>query len=208
MIVLALAGMPLFADSAAMVGEPTDRFAGTWKLIVLALGEDEFAIINVDAKDGKPAASVVNIQKMMLGDANVEQVAIQGDSLVIALRGAAGLNRFKGTLAREGSQAGKILGSFSFRDEVYPARLERTESQRVAELKPSAIIQEYFTAVRERDPKSKVQKLRDAARKHEGNPTNYFFYGELLAAAEAGGLAANEVDAAIKALLEDAKPYG
>ena len=131
MIVLALAGMPLFADSAAMVGEPTDRFAGTWKLIVLALGEDEFAIINVDAKDGKPAASVVNIQKMMLGDANVEQVAIQGDSLVIALRGAAGLNRFKGTLAREGSQAGKILGSFSFRDEVYPARLERTESQRV-----------------------------------------------------------------------------
>ena len=207
-IVLALAGMPLFAGSAAMVGEPTDRFAGTWKLIVLALGEDEFAIINVDEKDGKPAASVVNIQKMMLGDANVEQVAIQGDSLVIALRGAAGLNRFQGTLAREGSQAGKILGSFSFRGEVYPARLERTESQRVAELKPSAIIQEYFTAVRERDPKSKVQKLRDAARKHEGNPTNYFFYGELLAAAEAGGLAANEVDAAIKALLEDAKPYG
>ena len=207
-IVLALAGMPLFAGSAAMVGEPTDRFAGTWKLIVLALGEDEFAIINVDAKDGKPAASVVNIQKMMLGDANVEQVAIQGDALVIALRGAAGLNRFQGTLARGGSQAGKILGSFSFRGEVYPARLERTESQRVAKLKPSAIIQEYFTAVRERDPKSKVQKLRDAARKHEGNPTNYFFYGELLAAAEAGGLAANEVDAAIKALLEDAKPYG
>ncbi|MGZ3415337.1 MAG: hypothetical protein ACXWNX_17730 [Isosphaeraceae bacterium] len=101
-IVLALAGMPLFAGSAAMVGEPTDRFAGTWKLIVLALGEDEFAIINVDAKDGKPAASVVNIQKMMLGDANVEQVAIQGDALVIALRGAAGLNRFQGTLARGG----------------------------------------------------------------------------------------------------------
>ncbi len=48
------------------------------------LDEDEFAIINVDEKDGKPAASVVNIQKMMLGDANVEQVAIQGDSLVIA----------------------------------------------------------------------------------------------------------------------------
>ncbi len=177
-IVPALAGMPLFAGSAAMAGEQTDKFAGTWKLIVLALGEDEFAIINVDAKNGKPAASVVNIQKMMLGDANVEQVAIQGDSLVIALRGAAGLNRFQGTLARDGSQAGKILGSFSFRGEVYPARLERTESQRVAELEPSAIIQEYFTAVRERDPKSKVRKLQDAARKHEGNPTNYFFYGE------------------------------
>jgi len=191
-----------------MADEQTARFAATWKLIVLALGEDEHAIINVNEKDGKPVASVVNSQKMMLGDASVEQVAIQGDSLVITLRGAAGLNRFQGTLATEGSQAGKILGSFSFRGEVYPARLERTESQKVADLKPSAIIQEYFTAVRERDPKSKVQKLRDAAKKHEGNPTNYLFYGELLAVAEAGGLAANEVEAAIKALLEDAKPYG
>jgi hypothetical protein len=207
-IVLIIAGMPRLAGSAAMAGEQTARFAGTWKLIVLALGEDEHAIINVNEKDGKPAASVVDSQKMMLGHASVEQVAIQGDSLVITLRGAAGLNRFQGTLAREGSEAGKILGSFSFRGEVYPARLERTESQKVADLKPSAIIQEYFTAVRERDPKSKVQKLRDAAKKHEGNPTNYFFYGELLAVAEAGGLAANEVEAAIKALLEDAKPYG
>ena len=85
-IALALAGTPLCAGSAAMAGEQTDRFAGTWKLNVLAFGEDEFAIINVDEKDGKPAASVVNIQKMLLGDANVEQVAIQGDSLVIALR--------------------------------------------------------------------------------------------------------------------------
>ncbi len=31
-IVPARAGMPLFAGSAAMVGEPTDRFAGTWSL--------------------------------------------------------------------------------------------------------------------------------------------------------------------------------
>jgi hypothetical protein len=207
-IVLIIAGMPLFAGSAALADEQTARFTGTWNLIVLALGEDEYAIININEKDGKPAASVVNSQKTMLGDASVEQVAIQGASLMITLRGAAGLNRFQGTLAKEGSLAGKILGSFSFRGEVYPARLERTESQKVADLKPSAIIQEYFTAVRERDPKSKVQKLRDVARKHEGNPTNYFFYEELLAAAEAGGLAANEVDATIKALLEDAKPYG
>src|SRR5271165_4838652 len=97
-LVLSIAALQLRSGSAAMAGEQTDRFAGTWKLIVLALGEDEFAIINVNEKDEKPAASVVDSQKMMLGDANVEQVAIQGDSLVIALRGAAGLNRFQGTL--------------------------------------------------------------------------------------------------------------
>jgi len=87
-IVLIIAGVSRLAGSAAMADEQTARFAATWKLIVLALGEDEHAIINVNEKDGKPAASVVNSQKMMLGDASVEQVAIQGDSLVITLRGA------------------------------------------------------------------------------------------------------------------------
>ncbi len=207
-IVLIFAGMPLCTGSATRADEQGTRFAGTWKLIVLALGEDEYAVINFNEKDARPGAAVVSSQKMMLGDARVEQVAIQGDLLVITLRGTAGLNRFQGALAGEGSQAGKILGSFSFHGEVYPARLERTESQKVADLKPSAIIQEYFAAVRERDPISKVQKLREAARKHEHNPTNYLFHGELLAAAEAGGLAASEVEAAIKAMLDDARPYG
>ena len=57
-------------------------------------------------------------------------------------------------------------------------------------------------------PQPRCAKLRDAARKHHGNPTNYLFYEGLLAAAEAGGLDVNEVDAAIKAWLDDAKPYG
>ncbi len=70
-IVLIIAGMPLCAASAARADEQTARFDGTWKLIVLALGEDEYAIININDKDGKPAASVVNSQKMMLGDASV-----------------------------------------------------------------------------------------------------------------------------------------
>ena len=78
-------------------------------------------------KDGKPAASVVASQKTMLGDASVEQMTIQGDSLEIDLKGAAGLNRFQGTLNREGLRPVEILGSFSFRGEVYPARLERSQ---------------------------------------------------------------------------------
>jgi hypothetical protein len=207
-IVLTITGMPLFGTLAAMADGPGSRLAGTWKLIVLALGEDEYAIINIDEKDGKPEASVASTQRTVLGDARVDQIAIREDSLVIALRGAAGLNRFQGTLAGESSHAGKILGSFSLRGEIYPARLERTESHTVADLRPSAIIQEYFTAVRERDPKAKVQKLRDAAKRHEGSPTSYLFYKDLLGAAEEGGLAANEVDAAARAWLKEAEPYG
>jgi hypothetical protein len=207
-LVLIIANFQFFAGFPAMAGEPTAKLTGTWKLIVLAFGEDEFAIIDVIEKDGKHAASVAVSQRTILGDASVEQFAIQGDSLEILLRGAAGLNKFQGTLPREGSQAGRILGSFSFRGDLHPARLERTENHRLSGLKQSELAQEYFTAARERDPKTKVRKLLDAARKHHGSPTNYLFYGELLAAAEAGGLDANEVDSAIKACLEEATPYG
>ena len=207
-LVLLIAGIQLQAGSAALAGEPTAKLTGTWKLIVLAFGDDEFAIISINDKDGKPAASVVVSQKMVLADASVERVATQGHALEIVLRGAAGLNRFRGTLVVEGSQAGKILGSFLFRGVIYPARLERTESQRLADLKPSAIIQDYSNVARERDPKKKMQSLRDLTKKHQGNPTNYLFYGELLAAAEAGGLDAAEVNASLEAWLEDARPYG
>jgi len=207
-LALALAGLSHCAGSAAIAGEPAANLTGTWKLIVLAFGEDEFAIIDVHEKDRKPTASVVVSLRVQLGDASVEHVAIQGDSLEIALRGPTGLNRFQGTLARAGAQAGRILGNFSFRGEVYPARLDRTENHQLAGRQQSAITQEFGTAAREQDPKTKVQKLRDATKKHQGSPTNYLFYGELLATAEAGGLDANEVDAVLKAWLEDAKPYG
>ena len=64
------------------------------------------------------------------GDLKVDQITIDGDSLTIVLEGPAGANRFQGKLAKEGPDAGKILGTFTFRGDIYPARLERTESKR------------------------------------------------------------------------------
>ena len=63
-LVLIVAGCeaPEGITVGAAVDPPAAGLTGTWKLIVLALGEDEFAIINVQEKDGKPAASVVAIQ--------------------------------------------------------------------------------------------------------------------------------------------------
>ena len=46
-LALIIAGLQLCAGSAATVDEPPAKLTGTWKLIVLAFGEDEFAIINV-----------------------------------------------------------------------------------------------------------------------------------------------------------------
>ena len=207
-LLLILAGLQTVSIFAAMADEPTTKLTGSWKLVVLAFGEDEFAIIDVVEKDGRPSGSVAVCQRTILGDASIEDLAIRGDTLEINLRGAAGANTFLGTLAREGAQAGRFLGTFSLRGEVYPARLEQTNNHRLASLEPSAISKDFFAAAQEQDPKTKVQKLRDAAKKYESDPTSYLFYGELLAAAEAGGLDAGEVDAAIKTNLAGAKPYG
>jgi len=210
-LVLAGTMMSLIWVAWACAQEPDVGLAGTWKLVVLAFGNDEFAIIKIDQKDGKTAATVPSVQKMVLGNASAikaDQVMIKDGSVSILLDGPMGANKFQGTLANEGPEAGKILGSFTFRGEIYPARLERTEAKNVAEMKPSPLIQEFFAAAQDRDPKSKVQKLRSSVKKQGGSPTSYLFYAELLATAEAGGLGADEVAALTTAWLKDAAPYG
>ena len=118
----------------ASAQEPAAGLAGTWKLVVLAYGNDEFAIIKIDQNDGKAVATVPSVQRMVLGNAGAlkaDQVTIKGDSLTILLDGPMGANKFQGTLAKEGPDAGKVLGTFTFRGDVHPARLERTEAQKV-----------------------------------------------------------------------------
>jgi hypothetical protein len=212
-IALVLAGTQLYrARGFAILADDVDKgVAGNWKLVVLAFGEDEFAIVKIEPNDGKPTGSVVTAQKMVLGDRRtlkVDEVAVQGGSVRITLKGPSGTIPFQGQLVREGRDSGKILGTFHFRGEIYPARLQRTDSQVIADLKPSPLIQEYFQASQDHDPKSKVKKLREAVKKHGSNPTNYLFYGDLLAAAESAGLEASEVGSLAEAWLKAAEPYG
>ena len=210
-LVLAGTMMPLVWAASASAQEPAVGLAGTWKLVVLAFGNDEFALIKIDQKDGNTVATVPSVQKMVLGNAGsikADQVTVKDGSVTVLLEGAAGANKFQGTLAKEGPDAGKVLGTFTFRGEIYPARLERTEAQKVAEMKPSPLIQEFFAAAQDHDPKSKVKKLRDSVKKHEGSPTSYLFYAELLGTAEAGGLGAEEVEGLTTVWLKDAVPYG
>jgi hypothetical protein len=212
-LVLASTTMSLLFTAVVTAQEPAIGLAGTWKLVVLAFGTDEFAIIKIDESGGKAVATVPSVQKMVLGNdgsVKADQVTIQGDALTILLDGPAGANAFRGTLVKEGPDAGKVLGTFKFRGETHPARLERTESPKVAEMKQNAnpLIQEFIAAAQDRDPKSKVQKLRDSLKKHVGSPTNYLFYGELLGTASAAGLGAEEVTGITSAWLKDSALYG
>ena len=121
-----------------------------WKLVVLAFGEDEFAVIRVDRNDGKDRAFVVNTQASVLGLAdnlNVESLVNEGGTVGFTLKGASGSSRFRGKLASQGPSAGQVLGKFHLRNEIFPARFERTRIARVADRRPSPLIRS-FTASR------------------------------------------------------------
>ncbi|MGC8644207.1 MAG: hypothetical protein ACP5XB_30475 [Isosphaeraceae bacterium] len=185
---LAVMAAPSGGGMTARAAEPAASLEGTWKLVVLAFGEDEFAIIKVEQRDGKSAASVVSAQNMVVGkadDLKIDPIAIDGNSLWFDLKTPDSSHRFQGNPAESGPATGQILGAFNFRGDNHPARLQRTESTKVADLQPGPMFQEYVSAAREKDAHVKGEKPRESIRKHAGNPTSYLFYTELLNSAAA-----------------------
>ena len=151
------AGLPLCAGSAAIV-----RRAGSRARRNLETGRPGVRGRRIrhhqDRPDRRKAVALCrSVQKVMLGNAGlkVDHVALKGDSWSSSSR-SRGPNTFQGTLAKDGPDAGKVLGTFTFRGEIYPARLDRTEAQKVAEMKPSPLVQEFFAAAQDHDPKSKA----------------------------------------------------
>ena len=59
-----------------------------------------------------------------------------------------------------------------------------------------------------RIPSPRSRSCKKAFKKYAGNPTNYLFYTEILATAEAAGLTADEVGELIKSWQAEAEPYG
>jgi hypothetical protein len=208
----ALAMALLFVGIIICITRPLtadDRKAGeSWKLVVLAFGDDEFALLKLDSKDGKSSATVVDAQQMLLGKPHVKNVEGKGDNFTITLSSPGGDTVFQGTRAAEGPKAGTFLGTYTFRGELYPARLEKTTNEKVGELKQSPLVAKYVAAIRETDPKSKIKKLEEAIKDNHGAPNNQLLYGALLGAAEAAGLDATKVGDLIKQWSEEAKPFG
>jgi hypothetical protein len=197
--------------SAVRADGASDDLAGVWKLVVLAFGDDEYAVIRIDRDAGKDRAFVMNAQTSVLGLADnlaVESLVIEGGSMSFALRGPSGESRFQGKLADAGPAAGKIQGSFLYRNEVYPARLERAGDGRLADRRTSPLIRTLTASAQNPDPAAKIAGLRQGLRRYKGNPTNYLFYGEILATAAAAEMPAEEVGALVDEMIKEARPYG
>ena len=201
----------LAGGSAAEAGEPGANLSGTWKLVVMAFGDDEYAAIRIDRKDGKDRAFVLNAQASVLGLAdnlNVESLATDAGTISFTLKGPSSSSQFQGKLAGDGPSAGQFLGTFHIRNEIFPARLERTQEARLADRRPSPLIRSFAAAARNPDPVAKVDGLRQALRRYKGNPTNYLYYGEILGTAAAAEMPVEEVKGLIDEMIKDAEPHG
>ncbi len=208
-----LATTLLLLAACASVARPAraddGAFDGNWKLVVLAIGNDEFAIVKLTDKDGKTAAAMVDSQRT-LGLNDVKSAERKDGVVTLAITGPAGETTFKGTLAKEGPDAGQFLGMASFRGSTYPARLESTKDAKVAAFRQgqNPLRVEFLEIMRAKDPKSKTKKLEEAIDSNHRAPSSALFYTELLSSAEAASLDAEKVASVIKKWSDEARPYG
>jgi hypothetical protein len=205
---IALLVIGISACSLAPARADDAKLDGNWKLVVLAFGDDDFAVVKLSTENGKTAATVVDAQERILGRPTIKQVENKGNALKITLNGTAGDTSFEGKVAPDGVSAGKIFGICNFRDTVYPARLEKTSEAKVGAMKRSPLIAKLMPAANDPDPKSKVKKLVELITENHGAPNSQLMYGEVLRAAEKAGLDEQKVGDLIKQWSDEATPYG
>ena len=183
--------------------------AGKWKLVVLAYGDDEFLLVNVTDKDGKPAAEVVHVQEKLpfLKGATIKSLETDGDQVHLVLAAGSGDVELRGKLVKEGPEAGRVLGSFSFSGNTFPARLEKTDAEKVAELAANPLRQKMFTATQEPDPKTRLSKLEALIAETPG-PCVQMIYNTMLRGVGQAETPEAQVREHVKAWLAGAEPYG
>ncbi len=179
---------------------------GKWKLIVLAFGEDEFAIFDVKAEGDNLTATVPSAQEF-LGEPEVESIEVKDGTLIGRLKTASGAASFTGK-APENEQNGPILGTFMFRDQAYPARLESTTSEKVGAISGGQLVTKLLPLRRLEDPTERYAKMKALIEENPDSPTNSMVYTYLLEAAEGATIPEAEVRGLVDRWVKTLEPYG
>src|SRR3954453_11588659 len=156
----------MLAGSFLMLGGPSSRpmlaapagasdLDGTWKLVVLPYGDDEFLVFEIKADGGKLAGPVVSAQTM-LGPVKAAEGTAEGDRVAVRFPSQGDAMEFRGTL----DQGTKARGTLKYRGTSYPARIEKTDARKVAPLQPSPTRQKLAEAQKTTGPKERVAKIR------------------------------------------------
>jgi len=188
----------------AITGAAPPDLAGKWKLVVLPFANDEFLIVELKASDGALSGKTVSTQAM-LGERKAEG-KIEGDAVTLDFPGSGAALSFRGKVGPDG----KAIGLVTYGTGKHPARLEKTDAEKVVPLaSSSAAVRDKLTvANREADPKAKAAKLLALIHENAGQPYNAGAYAALLGVAEKAGLSEAEVRKHIESWTSDAAPYG
>lgn len=193
----------LIGPSQAGASETT----GIWKLVVMALGADELAIVDLHRKDGQPEGVLVSGRERLLDKAKVSNVKLEDGRTSFKLAGGLTMT-FDGVLSSDGPNAGKVLGTVDLGNAIYPARLEKTIEEKLGPARAGALDQDYLSARNDRDAKSAIAKFKKLIEKNEHSPVCYAFYDGILQKAGAAELPVAEVDSLLADWRREAVPYG
>jgi hypothetical protein len=194
--------------SRPIQASPADAPAvdGTWKMVLYAPAEIEFAIINVKAADGKLAGSLVEANQA-IGPVRVVEVAAEGSKLDVNFVGEGEPTTFRGLLVEDGKKA---KGSIRFRGGIYQARVEKTSANALSKEPPAqpAQAQKLAQAQTTKDLKERVAKILGLIDEDPDGPATAQAYTQALGLAEAAGLSAEEVGKLVGKWGDEAKAYG
>jgi hypothetical protein len=178
---------------------------GKWKLIFLVQDLD-LLILDV-AADGDAFKATVVDSFPQIGKVEMKHFTSKSGVVTLAFQSAVDEIRFKGTPVTEGDDAGAVLGVVWLRGNPLPARLEKTEVDKVDPPKASPVQQKLFGAMQTKDPHEKVKKLEELIQESPGAAA-FQAYTALFQSAEAGGLSEDDVRKHVDACLKSAAPYG
>lgn len=178
---------------------------GKWKLIFL-MQDLDLLVVDVAAEGDDFKTTVVD-SFQGIGKVEMKSFTSKAGVVTFAFQSAVDEIRFKGASVIKGDDAGAVLGVLWLRGNPLPARLEKTEADKVEAPKPGPAQQKFIGALQTKDPQEKVKKLEELIEESPG-PTVFQAYPALFQSADAGGLTEDQVRKHIDACVESAAPYG
>lgn len=197
---IAVAAVILFTSVSAWAVE------GRHKVVVMAFGDDEFAIVDLEKDSGK----LVSVQERLMPKAEVGTVSEKDGVLTVEIKTQVGSNQFQGKITKDGP----IKGVFTFRGSKYAAELVPTKDEKVAEMTPGKVNQELIGLIRPqagqpaKTPKEIVGSLESLIDKYQGKPYLSTVYSQLMSLSDAAEMSEAEVRKTVDKWLSSAKEYG
>ena len=122
------------ADAARTVAAEDAKLDGTWKLVVLAIGDDDFAIFKLSQQDSKLTGNVIDAQEMLLGKPDLKEAKRNGDDVTVGLSSPSGQIVFKGKMVKDGAMPARSSGSSTSRTGCFPPAWNRPRARRSGSL--------------------------------------------------------------------------